>query len=60
MHHSTSIITTDNLQDELFIEFDNYKLSEEVRINKLLKDYKIVSVEYSQQTFTKQFKKKLK
>ena len=44
----------------MFIEFDNYKLSEEVRINKLLKDYKIVSVEYAQQTFTKQFKKKLK
>ena len=58
MHHSTSITTTDNLQDELFIEFDNYKLSEEVRINKLLKDYKIVNIEYSQQTFTKQFKKK--
>lgn len=58
MHHSTSITTTDNLQDELFIEFDNYKLSEEVRINKLLKDYKIVNVEYAQQTFTKQFKKK--
>ena len=60
MHHSTSIITTDKLQDELFIEFDNYKLSEELRINKLLKDYKIVSIEYAQQTFTKQFKKKLK
>ena len=44
----------------MFIEFDNYKLSEEVRINKLLKDYKIVSVEYAPQTFTKQFKKKLK
>ena len=58
MYHSTSITTTDNLQDELFIEFDNYKLSEEVRINKLLKDYKIVNVEYAQQTFTKQFKKK--
>lgn len=58
MYHSTSITTTDNLQDELFIEFDNYKLSEEVRINQLLKDYKIVSVEYSQQTFTKKFKKK--
>ena len=58
MHHSTSITTTDNLQDELLIEFDNYKLSEEVRINKLLKDYKIVKIEYSQQTFTKQFKKK--
>lgn len=58
MYHSTSVITTDNLQDELFIEFDNYKLSEEVRINKLLKDYKIVNIEYSQQTFTKQFKKK--
>ena len=58
MYHSTSVITTDNLQDELLIEFDNYKLSEEVRINKLLKDYKIVNIEYSQQTFTKQFKKK--
>ena len=58
MHHSTSITTTDNLQDELFIEFDNYKLSEEVRINKILKYYKIVNIEYSQQTFTKQFKKK--
>ena len=58
MYQSTSVITTDNLQDELFIEFDNYKLSEEVRINKLLKDYKIVNVEYAQQTFTKQFKKK--
>ena len=58
MYHSTSITTTDNLQDELFIEFDNYKLSEEVRINKILKYYKIVNIEYSQQTFTKQFKKK--
>lgn len=42
------------------IEFDMYDLSEQIRVNKIFKDWEIGKPEYKSQTFSRIFKHKIK